>query len=150
MVACDEQSPARGGEKEEPNEPPSADCKVIVYNGRRIIINLLDELKNPFYEYNSKISSTGYYLKPVHKVYKTLGDGRRRIYEYYGRYWWRRVGKRFVYAGVSKPRAVKEPPPPNPLDGLSIIVEGEDIILSCRDYEKFYEYFKGYKIEKIY
>ncbi|MCE4618775.1 MAG: hypothetical protein F7C37_04955 [Desulfurococcales archaeon] len=149
MVACDEQSPAQGGEKEEPNEPPS-DCRIIVYNGRRVLDEITDKVKEPFYEYNTLISKTGYYLKPVHKVYKKLPDGRTRIYEYYGRYWWRKEGKRWIYAGHVKPRKIRVDPPDHPLDGLSIIIEGEDIILDCRDFERFREYFKGLKFERYY
>ncbi|MMZ65447.1 hypothetical protein D1872_278520 [compost metagenome] len=146
-LACDEQSPARGGEKEEPNEPPS-DCRIIVYGGRRALDLLADLVKEPFYEYNSKISRTGYYLKPVHKVYKRLPDGRTRIYEYYGRYWWRKKGKKLVYAGRVKPRVIREDPPEHPLEGLSIIVEGDDVIMDCRDYERFQEHFRGLRVER--
>ncbi|MCE4620325.1 MAG: hypothetical protein F7C33_04800 [Desulfurococcales archaeon] len=149
-VACDEQSPARGGEKEEPNEPPSSDCRLRIYGGARVLREILDEIKRPFYEYNSEISRTGYYLKPVHKVYKRLSDGRRRVYEYYGRYWWRKKGKRLVYSGTRKPARVPLEPPANPLEGLSIIVEDDDIILSCGDYEKFKGYFRGLRVERSY
>ncbi len=148
--ACDEQSPIQGSEKEEPNEPPSEDCKLLIYDGRKILYQIIDEIKKPFYKYNTLISNTGYYLKPVHKVYKTTSEGRRRIYEYYGRYWWRKVKGRLRYAGTIKPRRVPIPPPSNPLEGLSIIVEDNDIIISCRDYEKFRDYFKGLRIERTY
>ncbi len=142
--ACDEQSPGRGGEKEEPNEPPPTDCHYRIIGGSQILARIDEIARQPFYEYNSRISKTGYMVKPVHKVYKRLSDGTRRIYVYYGRYWWRRRGKRFVYSGTEKPRRVKLEPPPNPLYGLSIIVDGDDLIISCADYEKYKYLFRGY------
>ena len=148
--ACDERSPVRGEEKEEPNEPPPDDCKVRVIGGRIVLWRIASEVKSVFYEYNSLISRTGYYLKPVHKVYKRTSDGRRRIYEYYGRYWWRRKGKRLVYAGTEKPRRVRVDPPRHPLEGLSIIVEDDDVIISCADYEKFKGFFEGLPVEPWY
>ncbi len=148
MEACDEQSPARGGEKEEPKELPS-DCRIIVRGGLSRLRDLVDEIKQPFYEYNSLISHTGYYLKPVHKVYKRLPDGRRRIYEYYGRYWWRKEGTRWIYAGTIKPSSIKYDPPSHPLEGLSIIIEGSDVILDCRDYDRFRGFFAGLEIETL-
>jgi len=148
--ACDERSPERGEEKEEPKEPPPDDCKLRILGGRSVLARLAGEIKEAFYEYNTLISNTGYYLKPVHKVYKRLSDRRRRIYEYYGRYWWRRKGNRLVYAGTVKPRRVPVEPPKHPLDGLSIIVEDDDIIISCSDYEKYKEYFEGLPVEPWY
>ena len=149
MVACDEQSPAQGGEKEEPKELPS-DCKVIIYDGLQVLRAFIDEIKQPFYEYNSLISNTGYYLKPVHKVYKKLPNGKKRIYEYYGRYWWKKVGSRWIYAGNIKPKIIRYEPPRHPLEGLSIIIEDKDIIMNCRDYSKFKSYFKGLTVKQYY
>jgi len=80
---------------EEPIEPPPPEeCRLRIVGGARTLDVILADLKESFYEYNRSIGSTGYYLKPVHKVYKYVG-GSRRIYEYYGRYWWRlsRTGK---------------------------------------------------------
>lgn len=145
--ACDEQSLAQGCEKEEPNESPS-NCRIIIYGGKRVLSKLTDVIKEPFYEYNTLISKTGYYLKPVHKVYKKLPNGRTRIYEYYGRYWWSKDGNRWKYAGREKPSMIPGKPPVHPLEGLSIIVEGNDIIIDCRDFERFKKYFIGLKHER--
>ncbi len=149
--ACDERSPCRGGEKEEPNEPPSSsDCRVRVIGGASRLAAIVDEIKGPFYKYNTLISATGYYLKPVHKVYKRTSQGIVRVYEYYGRYWWRKKNGRMVYAGREKPRRVPLDPPPHPLEGLSIIVEEGDVIMSCRDYERFRAYFQGLRVVQAY
>ncbi|WP_156315764.1 hypothetical protein [Aeropyrum camini] len=76
--ACDEKSPnAQGYDKEEPTEPPSGDCMVIVYNGYDRIKDYLDSLKPMLYRYNTIIRPTGYYLKPVHKVYYKTPDAGR-------------------------------------------------------------------------
>ena len=143
--ACDERSPSGGGEKEEPNEPPSpnSSCSVRVLGGVAALPRLEAIVKDPFYEYNSRISHTGYMVKPVHKVYRRRSDGSKRVYIYYGRYWWRRKGGRLVYAGTRKPARVKLEPPKNPLVGLSIIVEGNDIIIPCWLYDSYPHVFRG-------
>ena len=143
--ACDERSPMRGSEKEEPKEPPSpaGSCRVRILGGIVALPRLEAIIKDPFYEYNSRISHTGYMVKPVHKVYRRRSDGSKRIYVYYGRYWWRRKGKRLVYAGTRKPARVKPEPPRNPFSGLSIIVEDEDIIVPCWLYEAYAQVFSG-------
>ncbi len=135
---------------EEPIEPPhGGKCLLRVVNGAKALDFKLADLKRVFYEYNRVIRGTGYYLKPVHKVYKNV-KGSRRVYEYYGRYWWKLVrvnwGVRYVYVGRIKPLDVKVNPPGNPLEGLSLIREGWDVIIKCSDYEKFSEVFKGYKV----
>ena len=106
------------------------------------------------YEYNDAIRGTGYYLKPVHKVYKNVG-GVRRVYEYYGRYWWRRIkrrdrsGYKLVYAGTEKPREVPLDPPHTGLEGLRVIVEGDDIIIECSVYYKYKNSFQGLKVSRV-
>jgi hypothetical protein len=138
-----------GDELEEPKEPQT--CKIRVINGARVLEKVLDEVKRPLYEYNSVISRHGYYLKPVHKVYKRLSDGSLRVYEYYGRYWWklRRVSGRlrWIYVGNVKPKGLPEPPP-HALDGVIVIREGEDIIIDCDLYDKFKNVFSGLPVEK--
>jgi len=141
---------ARGNEREEPIEPPQGEeCYLRVVGGSRALDSILADLKRILYEYNRVIRSTGYYLKPVHKVYK-YSKGSRRVYEYYGRYWWKlekRGGRvKFIYAGLKKPARIKVSPPRNPLEGLSIIREGEDILIKCSDFEKFSSIFRGFKI----
>jgi hypothetical protein len=134
---------------EEPKEP--RECKVRILGGLKVIEEILDSVKRRVYEYNSLISQYGYYLKPVHKVYKTLSDGRKRIYEYYGRYWWRLERRRgrlvWIYVGNVKPKGLPEFPP-HELEGLSIIREGDDVVINCEVYDKFKELFSGLPVEK--
>jgi len=144
--ACDERSPGGGGEKEEPKEPLPHSCRLRVLGGRRALPAIEDYVKAPFYDYNSVISRTGYMVKPVHMVYRTLSDGTKRVYLYYGRYWWRRSRGRLVYAGTEKPSRVKVEPPENPLAGHSIIVEGDDLIVDCVVYEKLRHILGGYSV----
>ncbi len=139
---------------EEPIEPPSeGDCRLRIIRGAKALDPILADLKRVFYEYNKVIRDTGYYLKPVHKVYKYT-SGSLRVYEYYGRYWWRLVrrgGKpRYIYAGTVKPEKVTVDPPDNPLEGLSLIREGDDVIVRCFDFERFAGVFRGYRVVREY
>ncbi len=134
---------------EEPKEPPF--CRVRVLNGVDVMEKVLDEIKRVVYEYNSRISEKGYYLKPVHRVYKKLSDGRVRIYEYYGRYWWRlerRKGKlKWIYVSNIKPEEFPEFPP-HRLEGISVIREGRDIIIDCETFDKLKDLFTGFSVER--
>ncbi|MGC9071528.1 MAG: hypothetical protein ACP5HK_02370 [Acidilobus sp.] len=130
-------------EREKPNEPP---CMVRVMGGYSAIVTALSDVKEEIYRYNVIASRRGYYLKPVHKVYKATG-GARRVYEYYGRYWWRKGNGRLIYAGTSRPPGLPEPPL-NPLEGLSLIREGDDVIVRCDVYEKFKWAFSGLRTER--
>jgi hypothetical protein len=132
-----------GDEREKPSEPQ---CAVRVRGGYSAIREVLDRIKEEIYLYNSEASKRGYYLKPVHKVYRTTG-GLRRIYEYYGRYWWRKGDGKLIYAGAKKPRGLPQPPL-NPLEGLSVIREGDDVIIRCDVYERFKWVFEGLAVER--
>ncbi|MEB3861022.1 MAG: hypothetical protein GSR84_02235 [Desulfurococcales archaeon] len=125
----------------------NSDCRLLVRGGASRIDEILDEVKYKIYEYNTRISDTGYYLKPVHKVYKRLSDGTLKIYEYYGRYYWRKQGNRLVYAGTEKPRSLPEPEP-TPLEGLTLIRVGDDIIIECSVYDRYKDLFKGLEVER--
>ena len=142
---------AGGGELEEPSEPPHSECRVRIRGGARLLEGILDEYRGRLYEYNSTIRGSGYYLKPLHRVYKNVG-GERRLYEYYGRYWWRivpsRGGRRLVYAGKSKPGGLPEPPS-FPLEGLAVVRIGEDVIVECWVYEKYRDIFSRVPVEPL-
>lgn len=131
------------GDREEPIEPQ---CWVRVYGGARAIASALSELKRVIYAYNSSIRNTGYYLKPIHKAYGYVG-GRRRVYEYYGRYWWKRVFQRLKYVGRHTPPGLPEPPR-GPLDGLAVIRDGDDVIMSCEHYDRFKHLFEGLAVSR--
>ncbi|MEM1873577.1 MAG: hypothetical protein QXS85_01795 [Acidilobaceae archaeon] len=137
---------------EEPREPPREDCRVRVVGGGAVIDMLLDGLRRAIYEYNSRIKHTGYYLKPLHKVYKTTEKGSRRVYEYYGVYWWRLVktekGVRYLYVGKETPPELPEPPILPIPHGLSLIREGRDVVLDCRVYDRFRELFRGLHVSR--
>jgi hypothetical protein len=131
-------------------------ARVRVKGGWRAIEQLLEDYKSRIYKYNSTISKTGFYLKPVHVVVKSTSAGKRK-YIYIGRYWWKisyvgRQGKtsriRWVYVGTEKPRELigYPDPPPHPLVGLSLAVEGDDVILDESMYRRFSWLFKGYQV----
>jgi hypothetical protein len=136
-----------GNDLEKPNEPHG--CKIIVYDGYLDIISLLNDIKENIYKYNAEISQKGYYLKPVHKVYKIKNGKNKVIYEYYGRYWWKKLGKKMIYSGTTKPKWLPSPPD-NPLDGLSVIKDGKNVIIDCFIYDKFKWIFKDRKTERTW
>jgi hypothetical protein len=90
-------------------------------------INLtLSEFLKEFYQYNSRLKNTGYYLKPVHIVVKNGKNGKTKYY-YYGRYWYKLVinksGKsriKWIYIGKNKPHPQLPDPPNNPLEGTVV------------------------------
>ncbi len=156
MLACDEQSPLRGGEQEEPNEPPlktmseeGETCKVRVLGAAPIIAAVEVNIKEPYYHFNSIISKYGYYVKPVHKIYKTV-NGVRRVYAYYGRYWWKKIGKKLIYAGRVKPEIIPNMPPKHEFEGITLIFEGEDVIMDCHVYERLKKYISGFSVKKTF
>ena len=143
-----------GGEKEEPNEPqpepfpvltliPDVSGYIRIVNGTRALEAVEIQVKEPYYHYNSLISKYGYFIKPVHKVYK-VKRGRRLVYVYYGRYWFRRGEKgRAVYAGSAKPSFIPYQPPSNPLEGVTIIIDGPDLLISSEDVDKVIGVLEG-------
>lgn len=136
---------------EEPTEPPQ--CFVRVQGGAPAAEALSLMARQAVYSYNMAIRKTGYYLKPVHYVYKRNSSGRVKVYEYYGRYWWRleRVGSRvrWRYVGKVKPPGLPEPPETG-LEGLRIIRDGDDIIVDCWVVERFPDIFQGLVVERVY
>ncbi len=125
----------------------SEECRLIVYGGARRLEEVLDRVKEKVYEYNTIAGRHGYYLKPVHKVYRRTSQG-VKVYEYYGRYYWRRAGNRLVYAGTVKPRGLPDPEPLG-IEGLSVIrVNDEDIVVDCTVYDRFKTLFQGLKAER--
>ena len=108
------------------------------------------------YRYNASIRGTGYYLKPVHMVARSVG-GERRTYYYIGRYWWRLsyAGKsgrtsrvRWTYVGREKPPGLPEPPA-NPFEGLRFYVVGDDVFLDKDVYARFRWLFEGFKVVDV-
>jgi hypothetical protein len=143
-----------GDEKEEPKEPPHSLLNVErssgipgyvrITNGAILLTQIESYIKEPFYHYNSLISSFGYYLKPIHKVYKRKSD-KTYIYVYYGRYWFRKdESGRLIYAGTEKPEMIDVIPPKNPLEGLSLIIDGKDLLVSENGVQVFVEIASKY------
>jgi len=102
--------------------------RVMVKESSSIFVRLnlvIGEILPAFYEYNSKIRHTGFYLKPVHMSTRRLQDGTLVKYYYYGRYWYRlekdALGRlKWVYIGREKPLHSLPDPPRNPLEGVVI------------------------------
>lgn len=107
---------------------------------------LLSDYLTQIYMYNSMIKARNYYLKPVHIVVKKKASGETIKYYYYGRYWYR-VEKlssgrlKWIYIGKEKPLSNLPDPPRNPLEGLIVKINGNEleILASTRElYEKIY------------
>ncbi len=123
------------------------ECRLLVKGGGKRIDSIIDEYKSVIYEYNTRISGQGYYLKPVHKVYRRLSDGTLKVYEYYGRYYWRKAGERLIYAGREKPRGL--PDIHLPFEGLAVIrINNSDVVIDCDLYDKFKHIFEGLHVER--
>ncbi len=133
-------------------------CRIRVRNGYQAIKAVLEDFLKEVYRYNSLLKGTGFYLKPVHIVTRRLSDGTRLRYMYIGRYWWRlsyepkrRGGKglRWRYVGREKPPELHgyPDPPTSPLHGLHVIVDGDDVLIDCKLYERYRWVFEGYTAE---
>lgn len=130
---------------------------IRIINGRRRLAEIMDEFMRMLYEYNSRIRSSGYYLKPYHVVTRRTPYGTKRYY-YYGRYWYRvkYVGKKgktslvkWEYVGKTKPDEKLPDPPNHPLEGVVFLVEGEDVIMREEDYRRLRRFFEGLKIVRM-
>ncbi len=141
-----------GGEKEEPKEPPHDKVSLVlssepggyirIVGGAYLLGRIEYMIKEPFYRYNSLISQYGYYVKPVHKVYKNRA-GSKIIYVYYGRYWFRRGSRgRLIYAGTEKPAEVPVEPPQSPLEGVTLIVDSDDLLVSESGIDRFLSFVR--------
>ena len=133
----------------------NSDCLIVV-DGINILQRLLDSYRKKLYEYNTLLSGTGFYLKPVHIVTRNT-RGEKKLYYYYGRYWWKikYKGKNnktskiaWEYIGRQKPKELAHlpDPPKNPFEGIKIVVVKNNIIIERKVYEKFPHLFKGFKI----
>jgi len=131
-------------------------CRVRVKKGYRALREAVSDFLAHIYRYNSLIGETGYYLKPTHIVTKKLDDGTRLRYIYIGRYWWRlsygeggggRRSLRWRYVGKEKPAELEgyPDPPSSPLQGLRVVVDGDDVILDCKAYQRYKWLFEGYE-----
>ncbi len=104
--------------------------RILVRGGLNHLLDLYLKFKLEIMEYNARIKSSGYYVKPVHVTYRNSG-GRRLKYVYFGRYWYRvsRRGRRvvWVYLGREKPEPSLPDPPPNPFEGVSVVASGGDV-----------------------
>ncbi|MCS7099636.1 MAG: hypothetical protein RMH84_06925 [Sulfolobales archaeon] len=105
--------------------------RLLVKKGLNHLLNLYMKYKLELFNYNENIRSTGYYVKPIHVAYRSIGRYRVK-YIYFGRYWYRvsRRGSRlmWIYLGKEKPEPSLPDPPLNPFEGISaVVVDEEDI-----------------------
>ena len=87
------------------------------------------------YRYNERISSTGYYLKPVHYVYKRTTTG-KVVFHYYGRYWLKKLKGKTIYIGQTKPPEL--PPPPRSIWESFVLIEiDSEYYMELDHYKRF-------------
>lgn len=103
---------------------------------------LLSDYLTTIYMYNSVIKARNYYLKPVHIVTKKKASGEKIKYYYYGRYWYRierssngRI--KWIYIGKEKPISSLPDPPKNPLEGLVVKIDGDELEIIATTKELF-------------
>jgi len=104
--------------------------------GYSLLMNIFSPYRSRIYKYNEVIKDSGYYLKPLHIVYRTINKYRVK-YLYFGRYWYRvykSKGKnkskiRWIYIGRDKPDPHLPDPPINPFEGIAVIADSEDILV---------------------
>jgi|GEM_PF-1014739 hypothetical protein len=99
---------------------------IVVDNYSECLSNILSNIKRSIYDYNEKIKSTGYYLKPYHIVNK----GKKK-YLYIGKYWYKIISEnklKWIYIGKRKPEPLPDPPNIPLLDCVMYIEEGRCFI----------------------
>jgi hypothetical protein len=137
-------------------------CRLRVYNGYQAVRAILEDYLRLIYQYNSLISGTGFYLKPIHIVTRRAPDGTRRRYVYIGRYWWRisyrgKKGRtsriQWRYVGKEKPPELRDypDPPQTPLHGLRFALDSsqKDVIIDCETYQRYSWVFQGLRTEQL-
>ncbi len=104
--------------------------RILIERGLSSLLDLYLGYKLKIMEYNERIRSSGYYVKPMHVTYKKDSSGRKLKYVYFGRYWYRLSRKRgrvvWAYLGKEKPEPSLPDPPPNPFEGVSVIVVDDE------------------------
>jgi len=99
---------------------------------------VIEKLARTVYKYNTEISSSGYYLKPVHYVYYK-NPLENRVYAYIAKYWWKLsyIGKKgrtskikWFYVGTVKPPEL----PPPPIPPTLIVLKKEAAYISLEAY----------------
>ena len=133
-----------------------------IYDGYRLVMELYSPYRTRIYKYNSTIRESGYYLKPLHIVYKVV-QGRKLKYIYFGRYWYRvykapAEGKqkkaksriKWLYIGRDKPDPHLPDPPINPLEGIAVIVDGNDVLVDERTFEALTKISKAVLGENLF
>ena len=110
----------------------------VIRNCAEALKKYHENLRRKIYEYNERIRSTGYYLKPIHIVKKNLSSG-VRVYYYFGRYWYKlvKVGSKikWIYIGREKPDPKLPEPPINILEKCKVVIAGGDVYVDdiCYD-----------------
>ncbi|MEM2203013.1 MAG: hypothetical protein QXI22_01490 [Sulfolobales archaeon] len=123
---------------------------IRIVGGAHRIKEIYDNYVREIKEYNNQIKHTGFYLMPVRKtVKKSRKDPSKVKYNYYyGRYWYFYISTKergiYIYVGKEKPLESLPDPPKNPLEGVEIIYDGDDILIPEDQFEKVKDLFKGY------
>lgn len=124
---------------------------VRIVEGARRVKEIYDEYVKRLNEYNEQIKHTGFYLKPVTKVARRDRRDPSKIIRYdyyYGKYWFFSIStkerKAYIYLGREKPLESLPDPPKDPLEGVEIVYDGEDILIPKEQFERIKDLFSGY------
>lgn len=124
---------------------------IRIVGGARKVKEIYDEYVRKLNEYNAQIKHTGFYLRPVTKIARRDRKDPSRIVRYdyyYGRYWYFYISTRqrgiYIYLGREKPLESLPDPPKDPLEGVEIIYDGDDILIPKEQFDKVRDLFIGY------
>lgn len=124
---------------------------VRIVGGVRRVKEIYDEYVRKLNEYNDQIKHTGFYLKPVMKIVRRDRNDPSKVarYDYYyGKFWYIQISTRqrkaYIYVGKEKPLESLPDPPRDPLEGIEMIQEGDDILIPKDQFERVKDLFAGY------
>lgn len=123
---------------------------IRVIGGTARAKKILEEYIRMVKEYNKQIRETGFYLAPVEIIPRRDPRNPHKVkYDYYyGRYWYLYIGVKergkYLYVGRKKPLETLPDPPKNPLEGVKIWFDGEDILIPEDQFDRVKDLFKGY------
>uniref|UniRef100_A0A7J3YTN4 Uncharacterized protein n=1 Tax=Ignisphaera aggregans TaxID=334771 RepID=A0A7J3YTN4_9CREN len=107
---------------------------------------LLNCYRQQLYGYNSIVKKYNVYLKPLHIVVKNSLRGSKKVYYYFGRYWYRlevvNSKLKWIYLGREKPFDFLPDPPINPLLIIEVKRAQSDPSLQCIYVKNFGEVSK--------
>jgi len=118
--------------------------QIYVKLSKKEVDEILTRLKELIYEYNKNLRGTGFYLRPMHIVYK----GKSKKYIYIGKYWYYLEYKKkkliWNYVGTMKP--VSNLPDPPEIPEVTIIKRDGEYYITQLDLERLKAFLQRVQI----